>query len=362
VIALSCCALFGWLIRFVPPPRLKAFGFAAEMSPWLLYVLFQFGGNRRSVVHIPDWVPRSGVPLLILIAVVSVVAVVMLVFGIRSLSGDYLVRVTAIARGRSGKKSNTSRSRLSGVVADWCGGPAARAGFEYLSRMMRRDWQFRRQMIPLIPIVVMSAIGAFHDFRISPFAGKFTAIHLLPHAFGFAFYMVCSVIVFGNDHQGTWLFLLAPAGAFRGFVRGMYARLFTVIAAAHLALLVVLGWYWGIGDAVLFVAYSVAAAALYLGLELRLIEGMPFSKQPETTQNPYALPVVLLGGVAIAIAVALQFLIFHSRAAAAGAAVALAAAAWFVTRSSLAALEVTIRFHLGLLTTESKGLYTEINA
>jgi hypothetical protein len=32
-----------------------------------------------------------------------------------------------------------------------------------------------------------------------------------------------------------------------------------------------------------------------------------------------------------------------------------------VTRSSLEAFEVTIRFRLGMLSTESKGIYTEVD-
>ena len=361
VVALFCCAIFGWLVRFVPPPRLRAVGFVAEMSPWLFYVFFQFSREMRASIQIPRWLPRQAGPRRMLAATLCVIAVTIVVFGIRALSGDYLVRVAAIAQGGSRAKRKVRRSRLSSLAGRLCGGPPARAGFEYVSRMMMRDWQFRRQMIPLFPILLMLAVGASHVMPISPFSGKFTGMHLLPHAFGFAFYMICTVIVFGNDHQGAWLFLLAPAGAFRGFARGVYARLFTLMAAPHLILLVILAWYWGIRDAGLFIAYSAAAAAVYLGLELRLIEGMPFSKQPEASQNPYMLPMMLLGGAAMGIAVGLQyFLVFHSRTAVVGVTLALAGAAWFLTRSSIEAFEASIRFHLGMLTTGSKGLYTEI--
>jgi hypothetical protein len=271
--------------------------------------------------------------------------------------------VAAIAHGGSGGKRRVRRSRLGDLVARLSGGPSARAGFEYLSRMMLRDWQFRRQMIPVIPLTVMPLVFALRDIRSSPFSGKFTAVHIFPHALGIAFYMICTVMVFGNDHQGCWLFLLAPSRAFRGFVRGVYARLLSVILALHLPLLAVLTWYWGVRDASLFVAYSAAVSAIYLGLELRLIEGMPFSRQPEAASNPLILPMMLLGGIAMTIAVGLQyFLIFRSVLAVLGVTAALCGVAWYLTRSSLDAFEVNIKFRLGLLSSESKGIYREVDA
>jgi len=218
-------------------------------------------------------------------------------------------------------------------------------------------------MAGLTPLTIMLAAGVWEGgIRLSPFSGKFTAAHIFPHAFGVAFFMICSVIVYGNDHQGAWLFLLAPAGAFRGFARGVYARLLMVILAPHLAILVFLARYWGVRDAGLFVAYSAAVSALYLGMELRLIEGMPFSRQPEGTNNPFILPMMMLGGTAMAVAVGLQyFLIFRSPAVVLLVTIALCPVAWLVTRSSLDAFEVAIRFRLGLLSNESKGIYKEVD-
>jgi hypothetical protein len=291
----------------------------------------------------------------------TAIAVAMVVLGIRSLSGDYLVRVSAIAHGGSGAKARVRRSRLGDLVAWWFGGPAARAGFEYLSRMMLRDWQFRRQMIPLIPMALVPIVSASQGMRTSPFSGKFTAMHIFPHGFGILFYVMTSVLVFGSDYKGAWLFLLAPAGAFRGFTRGVYARLFTLIVVPHAVLLVVAVRNWGVRDATLFTLYSMAVAAVYLGLELRLIEGIPFSQQPEASRNPFILPMMLLGGAVMAVAVGLQYWIFRSPAAVIAVTLALAGSAWFLTGKSLAAFEISIRFHLGMLSTESKGIYTEVD-
>jgi hypothetical protein len=228
--------------------------------------------------------------------------------------------------------------------------------------MMTRDWQFRRQMITLIPIATMLFMAAAQGIRISPFSGKFTAVHFLPHTLGFAFFMICGAIPFGTGYKGAWLFLLAPAGAFRGVARGVYARLLALVLGPHLMLLPLLAWYWGIPDAILFLAYSAVASSVYLALELRLIEGMPFTRQPQIAGNPYILLILMAGGLLMAIAVALQYLlIFRSPTVVIAVTAALTVASWMLARSSLDTMEIAIRFHLGMVSNESKGIYTEVN-
>jgi hypothetical protein len=355
VVALSCCAIFGWLIRLLPPARLKAAGMLAEALPWLGWIFVQFRRDAFARIHLPQWGPAAAVGLVIL-------GVVLAVFGLRALSGDYLVRVAAIAHGRS-KAGRRGRSWFGGLVARLGGGPAARAGYEYVSRMMRRDWQFRRQLLGFAPMTVFMLGGAVKNIKLSPFFPGFTTMHVFPHAFGVAFFVICSTIAYGNDHRGAWLFLLAPAGAFRGVARGVYSAMFLLIAVPHAILLPVLIWYWGPADALLFIAYSVAVAAVYLSVELRLIEGMPFSRQPEGAQNFMVLPLMMAGGFVMAVAVGLQyFLMFHSRAAVLGSTAVLCAAAYYLTHRSLESLETTIRFQLGLLSAETKGIYQEVGA
>jgi hypothetical protein len=302
-------------------------------------------------MHIPHWLPAGAKSRMELAVGAGALAAIGIGLGIRSLSGDYLVRVAAIAHGRGSKSKGKARRKL------WFfGGPTVRAGYDYVSHMMMRDWQFRRQLLPLIPMLGMLVGAAYRGMRASPFSGAFTMMHVLPHLFGFAFFIVCTVIVFGSDHKGSWLFLLAPAGAFHGFARGVYARLLSVLIAAHAILLPVLSWYRGIRDAGLFIAYSAALASVYLGLELRLIDGMPFSKQPERTQNPVVLPTLMLGGLVIALVVAIQrYFIFRSVIAVVCITPALCGVAWLVTRQSLEAFEISIRFHLGLLSNPKNG-------
>jgi hypothetical protein len=361
VAALACCALFGWLIRLVPPSRLKAAGLVAEALPWLLYIGFQFSGFFRRRMHVPHLLPAAPGLRAALAIAVTLAAVTLAAMGIRALSGDYLVRVAAIAQAASGARRRARQSLLGGIVARLGGGPPARAGFDYLSRMMLRDWQFRRQLLQLIPIALMVPAGAFQGLSISPFSRAFSTIHVLPHVPGILFFAICNVLVYGTDHRAAWLFLLAPAGAFRGFARGIYARLLMLILVPYVLLFVLFAWRWGPRDAALFTAYSMAAGAVYLSLELRLIDGMPFSKQPESTQNLMTLPLVIGGVMVMAVAVGLQyFLIFRSAFAVIAVTVALAATALFLTRGALEALETSMRFHLEVLSAETKHTYVEV--
>ena len=178
--------------------------------------------------------------------------------------------------------------------------------------MMMRDWQFQRQVIPLIAIAILYLIiysgYIAHGFRITPFSGRFTALHFLPHIFGFVLFAICSALGYSNDYKGAWIFLLAPAGALRGFARGVYALLWLeMIVIPHLVLLSILTWLWGIRAAGIFIAYSLAVASFYLSLELRLIDAVPFSQQPVASRSAMMMPLMLAGSTAIAIAVAGQY-------------------------------------------------------
>jgi len=362
VIALSCCAAFGWLIRFVPARRLKAAGQVAEVVPWTAFVMFQNSRGLLRHLHMPHWMPTDTATLAWIGVAIAAVAACAVAMGLRCLSGDYLVRISAIAGGSSGAKAKPRHSRTGGLVARYFGGPAARAGFEFVGRMLRRDWQFRRQMIPMLPAVVWVSYMAASGWRTSPFSGTFTVMHVAPHLFGMLFFVICPLLVYGSDYKGSWLFLLAPGGAIEPFARGIYAWLWLrIVVTPHIVLLAAAVWVWGIRDAALFTAYSAAVASLYLGLELRLIDGVPFSKPPKPSGQAILFPIMMGGGIVAAGAVAVQhFLLFRSPAAVLVTAVALSAGAYAATRSSLDAFATAIRFNLGLMSAEAKPLYTEV--
>lgn len=363
VAALLCCALFGWLIRFIPVRRLKAAGQLAGTLPFIGMIWMSDVLDLLAHFHLRRWLPAQAPARWGVAVALGILAVAIVVLGIRSLSADYLIRVSSMVRGGSAAGATMRRSRMGGIVARFFGGQPSRAGFAFVSRMMLRDWQFRRQMVPLLILPLMGLASLFSSgWRADPFSGRFTPIHLLPHIFATVLFFICVFLPYGSDYKGAWIFLLAPARAFGGFARGVYALLWIeVIVIPHLILLPFLAWFWGIWHAGLFLAYSLAAASVYLALELRLIDGAPFSKQVDTTRGAILLPLMMIGGIAIAAAVGLQyFLVFRSAAIVIMTTAVFGIAAWCLTRSSLSAFEVSIRYNLGLLSAESGTLYQEV--
>ena len=359
-LGLFCCALFGWLLRFVPASRLKSAGQIAEMLPMLAFFTFRFA--RLGAIHMPAVLLSLGWPLAAAGAVLSAGIVVM---GLRSLSGDYLVRVASIASGGShGSGGVIAPPRRAGKawLSRLLGGQKARGGFSYLRVMMLRDLQFRRMMLQMLPSLVMLAAVIPSGLKISPFSGAFSPLHFLPHLFGFFLLTACYSMPHGSFYKGAWVFLTVPSGVFAPFARGIYSCLWLCgVGVPHLLCFFVLAWKWTLPDAVIFTAFSMAVSSFYLGLELRLIESVPFSKPPRTSRAAIAFPVMVFGFVLAAIFVALQyFLIFHSMTTAIATTLVLALATYFVTGASLKSFAGAMQFNLALDSGEATAYYKEI--
>ena len=361
LMGLFSCALFGWLIRFVPAPRLKTVGKWTELTVWFTFMFLPSAFHSLRRLNAAFRVSLPGPLRLAIVAALVVLILAALILGLRSLSVDYMLRVSSILQGSSSAGSQPRRRKAS-AVSGWFGGQPGRAAFEFVGQMMPRDWHFIRQVASLAFLAVMLPAWMGRGLRVSPFSGHFTAMHIFPHLFAFVFYMICSVIAHGTNYKGSWIFLLAPAGTLRRFASGVFALLWIgFIVVPHLFLLALLIWFWGVRSAAIFVAYSVAVASFYLSLELRLIEGVPFTRQPAVSGNYMMLPVMFMGSLVVAGVVALQyFLIFRSTAAVLATTIVVAAAAWFLTRSSLDRLAGTMRYNLGLLSGESSFLYKEV--
>jgi hypothetical protein len=71
------------------------------------------------------------------------------------------------------------------IVALLFGGQPGRAGFAFVSSMMRRDYQFRRQAVPILiyGLVGLTPLVA-RGWRTDPLSGRFSMAHLLPHIIG----------------------------------------------------------------------------------------------------------------------------------------------------------------------------------
>lgn len=364
VAGLLCCALYGWLIRFVPARRLKAAGQLAGTMPFVAMVGWKPILDLLTRLKIRYLLPAQPAARWACAAALGAIAAAVVLLGIRSLSADYLIRVSSIMHGGRAAGAARRKSRIAGIVARLFGGQPARAGFLFVSRLARRDFEFRRQATPmLIGLLLGLAPLAAGGWRTDPFSGRFTTAHLLPHIFGFVLFFICSFLPYGSDFKGVWVFLTAPAQAFGGFARGVYAALWIqMIVIPHVIMFLLFAWPWGVWRAGLFAGYSVAVSSIYLALELRLIGSLPFTSQVDATRSAALLPLMIVGGLAMAIAVGLQhLLVFRSPAAVAIVTAAGGAAAYFLTRSSLGAFEGAIRRRLGLLSIETGTFYREID-
>jgi hypothetical protein len=357
VAALLCCALFGWLIRFVPVRRLKAAGQLVGTLPLMGMMWGQELWRRLVKLQPPAWLPASPGLYRGLEVVMCAVTIAAVALGIRSLSADYLIRVSGMTRGGATAGSRTRRSLLATIVRRFFGGQPALAGFAFVSKMMLRDWQFRRQMFPMSFFALIGLAPAlWGGWPTDPFsADRFSSMHLLPHVLGSLLFFICGLLPYGNDYKGGWIFLSVPPRAIDRFVRGIFAVLWIdVVVIPNLIALPLFAWRWGIWHAGLFIAYSVSAASVYLGLELRLVESVPFSQQMDTSGQAMMLPLMIGGGIVGAIAVSLQyFLIFRSPVIVAVTTVGLAFIAYLAVRASLGASAASVRYNLGVASGES---------
>jgi hypothetical protein len=366
LLALVGCGVFGWLIRFVPAQRLKAAGQVAEFLPMLGFFSFRYLANFLDRLSLPAWFTGHWQVQ----AGLGVAVCGFAVLGLRSLSGDYLVRVSSIVQGRPAAKRPPGTFRRSGAgegvslfFKAFFGGQASRAAFEYVRRMMLRDYQFRRALISLLPLFIVTLARLPAALKVSPFSGHFSQMHFTPHIFGLLLFSTCPALSYGGDFKGVWVFLIVPSRALGPFARGVHAALWLpVVVLPHLVLLALAAWKWGWLDACLFTGFSAAVVSLYLGLEILLIDAVPFSKKLRSSAGAYLLPLMLVGGLAVGALVALQyFLLFPSRIGVAAAIAVFGGAAYFVTRRSLRSLEDTMRFSLGIVSSEATLLYNEVD-
>ena len=375
VAALLCCSLFGWLIRFIPVRRLKAAAGMAQVVP--MFFLFGFQVVIRLWRDLVDWagsveLPQrwlaaadtvpGGFPVLLGVAG-GAVGLVVIFYGLRALSADHLIRVSGLMHSGSRMRRLKRRGwRVGPWVARFAGGQAGRAGFEYLRCMMLRDWQFLRNAAMIIPMVIFPFIFLLvAGWKISPFDSGFALMHFLPHLLGLAIILTCQCLAYGNDFKGIAWFFIAPDSSFRPFAGGIHAALWLLLAAVpNLLSLPVLAWFWAVQEAVLFIVFSTAVASLYLGVGLRLIDGVPFGKQAPPTRSAVGLGLILVFVMAAGIAVGIQHLLFRSAAAVVLVTLVVGVGARFLTRAVLDDFAARIRLQLKLAASGSVLLYKEV--
>jgi hypothetical protein len=369
LMALFCCSVYGVVMRVVPARRMKAASYVVQAIPMVLLGFFQFS-PRGTVRRIVEPVGAFVVPLAtehpwLLTFGSAGVGLAVMAFGLRSLSADYLIRVSSMIHGQSNAKTKVRRSLLGEIVRLLFGGQAGRAGFDYMRRMMLRDWQFRRHLLGVLPFSVMIVFWLSSGTLKSPFDSGFSVTHFLPHALGYALFMICGVTQYGTDYKGIWLFLTITDRGLGRFAQGIHASLWlTFIVAPTLVLLPIFAWKWGITDALLFALVVIPTASVYLAIAMRTIDGIPFGKQTAPVKDAGGSGFVkfILFLIASAAAVGIQYLLFRSVLAVALAALLLAIAAYVLTQWSLRTFQTAIRHHLGNQSKTSTMLYAEVNS
>ena len=362
VIALLCCSFYGILLRFTPPARLKAVSQYADLAPMLLVFALQtlqlWRPKRFPTLPLPKdpnvllyWKVAG---LLLLLAII--------IFGLRSLSVDYLVKVASIAYGGSSTASRKSRSVLGGIVSRWFGGPSGLAGFEYVRRMMLRDFQFRKTLLGLSSSVILSAAMMAKDFRKSPFDQQFSTAHLFPHIIGMILFLLFVALPYGSDFKCRWAFLIVPSTSYPQFIKGVWALLWLrVVLLPHALVFPFCMWAWEGLEGLVFVAFSISLSSFYLGLTLPMLESVPFGKQTDSMSRAQVGPLMMLGAAGTALAVAVQyFVLFRSLSLVAVAALVTAVAAIFLTKSSITKAGDAVKFSLGLDAIEAGSGYVEL--
>lgn len=92
--------------------------------------------------------------------------------------------------------------------------------------------------------------------------------------------------------------------------------------------------------------YSTVVASLYLGLGLKLIDGVPFGKQMQPDRSVITLGIMLIYSIALGIAIGIQYLVFRSLVAVVVLTLVVGLGTYLLTRDTLAGFESRIRFQL----------------
>jgi hypothetical protein len=224
---------------------------AGQLAGSLSFLAIMWGPDLwRSIaqLHLSRWLPgqpglRLGLEILAGVAIAAAAAM-----GIRTLSADCLIRVSGMTRGGASAGSRVRNSRIDALVRRFFGGQTAVAGSAFVSRMMLRDFQFRRQIMPMLLFTVVGfAFSVGPAWPADPLSGgAFSKMHLLPHVLGSVLFFICIVLPYGNDYKGVWIFLNIPSRALGGFARGVFALLwFDFVLLPNLIALPLLAWRWG---------------------------------------------------------------------------------------------------------------------
>jgi hypothetical protein len=383
-IAFLICGLYGWMFRFISPANLKNAALWLQLITFLVMPAFQqlailAGADKLRAAGTflrSSWMPwrwfvaigltgHSGYPGFSAwkAGAACLMTCLFIALGLRAFRTDYMTKVADLMQGSASRANRRSRaSWLSPMIRKIAGAPSGYGAFSFMSIMLRRDWNFRRQMIPVVvPFLVAPLAAVISSIRKSPFVSgnyairDFSLMHLFPHFLGMILAMACLLISYSAEPKGSAIFINLPIGRLRPFVRGIYSSLWMPVAILHLCLLGPCVWFWGIAHGVLYICFSVALVSVYASLAILLIDGLPFANAFKPSMAK-ALPLIYLAAaIPILFFAVIQWLVFYSALIVLVMAAAMALLAFVIAHFSLGRLEEKARINLtqlGFLPTE----------
>jgi hypothetical protein len=184
----------------------------------------------------------------------------------------------------------------------------------------------------------------------------------LPHLLGLIAMALCINISFTEFQNGPWLFLTAPIGQLRAFARGIYWALWTPAAGLpYLAMLPFLIYFGDWKEVALFTGFSLVIVSLYLGIEIEMISGLPFSSHPDEARTTVSATYIqICWFFAIIFLTVLQAMLFQYWWTALPSGIVLAVLTWLVVHWNLGELEQEIRWRLHIMKMGPNRMFKQI--
>lgn len=377
-IAFLVCSIYGWLFLIVSPRKLKNAVLSLQLAAFPLMTIgnsLAMQGEQGMQRLLPKVLGSSWMPWRWFVALgllghtkypgfsawestaAILITLAFIGFGLRAFRADYLVKVSALIQGSAVSKTRRARiSLLYPLVRKIAGAPSGYGAFSFINVMLRRDWNIRRQALPVVGMFVfyplILSISSIHrspvisgDWSIT----SFSPMHTLPHVLGIGLIILCPLISYTAEPLGAAMFVPLPIDRFRPFVRGMYLSLYLPLAIIHLLLLGPCIWLWGVAWGGLFIGFSAVLVSFYLGLAIMLVDGFPFANTFRPSAGAEFPVLLLLGMIPVAIFAVIQWMIFHNALLVLGTVIMLAFLSLVATHFSLGNLEKKVRAQLNLL-------------
>ena len=388
-VAFLVCSIYGWLFIIISPRKLKNAVLGLQLAAFPVMAIFNAlamqgeQGMQRLLPRVlgSSWMPWRWFVALGLLGhakypsfstweatAAFLITLAFIGFGLRAFRTDYLIKVSAMVQGSAVSKKRRARIPLFyPLVRRLVGAPSGYGAFSFINVMLRRDWNIRKQALPVIGMFVLyPLILSVSSIRHSPVISgdwsiqSFSPMHTLPHMLGIGLVILCPLISYTAEPLGAAMFVPLPIGRLRPFVRGMYLSLCLPIGVIHLLLLGPCIWIWGLAWGTLFIGFSAVLVAFYLSLALLLVDGFPFATAFRPSAGAEFPVILLLGMIPVGIFAVIQWIIFHKALLVLVAVIVLAFLSLVTTHFRLGNLEKKVHAQLKLLGIGSPAMFKEV--